>query len=73
MSLIWPSIDADKENVQAYFEGALRLLSPHGIVAVDNSFMDGAVLNSKTASDSVRAMASILTTSARSGGVWARH
>ena len=50
-------IDADKENVKAYFEGALRLLSPHGFVAVDNSFMDGAVLNSKTASDSVRAMA----------------
>ena len=50
-------IDADKENVKAYFEGALKILSKHGIIAVDNSFMDGEVLNSKTANKSVQAMA----------------
>ena len=50
-------IDADKENVKSYCERALTLLSRHGIIAVDNAFMDGEVLHSKTASDSVRAMA----------------
>lgn len=50
-------IDADKENVRSYFEGGLRLLSPHGFVAVDNSFMDGKVLNSKITNKSVQAMA----------------
>ena len=50
-------IDADKENVQAYFEGALKMISRHGIIAVDNSFMDNEVLNSKTTNTSVRAMA----------------
>ena len=50
-------IDADKENVKNYCERALALLSRHGIVAVDNAFMDGEVLNSSNASsDSVRAM-----------------
>ena len=50
-------IDADKENVKNYCERALAMLSRHGIVAVDNAFMDGEVLNSSNASsDSVRAM-----------------
>lgn len=50
-------IDADKENVKAYFEGAFKMLSRHGIIAIDNSFMDNEVLNSKTTNTSVRAMA----------------
>ncbi len=50
-------IDADKENVKVYFTGALKLLSEHGVIAVDNTFMDGAVLHNDTASEGVRAMA----------------
>ncbi len=50
-------IDADKENVQTYFEMALGLLSPRGFVAVDNAFMGGEVLHSRATSDGGRAMA----------------
>ena len=50
-------VDADKENVKNYCERALALLSRHGIVAVDNAFMDGEVLNGNASSASVLAMA----------------
>ena len=50
-------IDADKENVRAYFEAALRMLSKRGMIAVDNSFMDGEVLSHDTTNTSVQAMA----------------
>jgi predicted O-methyltransferase YrrM len=37
-------IDADKENYVGYYEYALRLLRPGGLVIVDNSFWSGKVV-----------------------------
>jgi caffeoyl-CoA O-methyltransferase len=34
-------IDADKVSYHAYFEAALDLLSPHGLICVDNTLMQG--------------------------------
>ncbi len=36
-------LDADKENLDAYYEAALRLLRPGGLVAVDNALWSGRV------------------------------
>ena len=38
-------IDADKENYVGYYDRALELLSPRGIIAVDNVLWSGRVLN----------------------------
>ena len=38
-------IDADKEPVVSYFEAALELLRPDGLIAVDNTLWGGAVAN----------------------------
>jgi predicted O-methyltransferase YrrM len=38
-------IDADKENYEPYYEGALRLLRSGGVIAVDNVLWDGRVLD----------------------------
>jgi caffeoyl-CoA O-methyltransferase len=37
-------IDADKPNYAAYYEAALRLLSPAGLIAIDNTLWSGRVL-----------------------------
>ncbi len=37
-------IDADKSNYSSYFEQALPLLSPQGVIAVDNCLWSGEVL-----------------------------
>jgi caffeoyl-CoA O-methyltransferase len=39
-------IDADKSNYDAYYELALELLRPGGLIAVDNVLWDGAVIDS---------------------------
>lgn len=44
-------IDADKESYIDYYEEALRLLSPNGLIAVDNVLWSGRVLNPKEESD----------------------
>ena len=44
-------IDADKENYVAYYERAMELLSPRGIIAVDNVLWSGRVLDPKSDSD----------------------
>jgi predicted O-methyltransferase YrrM len=36
-------IDADKANVDAYYERCLMLVRPGGLVAVDNALWGGAV------------------------------
>jgi predicted O-methyltransferase YrrM len=36
-------IDADKENYGAYYEAALRLLKPGGLVIIDNTLWNGRV------------------------------
>jgi predicted O-methyltransferase YrrM len=38
-------IDADKENVGAYYEDCLKLLRPGGLILVDNVLWGGAVAN----------------------------
>jgi caffeoyl-CoA O-methyltransferase len=38
-------IDADKETYIAYYEAALSLLAPNGLIAVDNVLWSGRVLN----------------------------
>jgi caffeoyl-CoA O-methyltransferase len=38
-------IDADKENYGAYYERALKLLRPGGVIAVDNVLWGGSVID----------------------------
>jgi caffeoyl-CoA O-methyltransferase len=40
-------IDADKNNYDGYYEQALRLLRPGGLIAIDNVLWGGAVVNPK--------------------------
>ena len=44
-------IDADKENYIAYYERCLDLLSPKGVIVVDNVLWSGRVLDPKGESD----------------------
>lgn len=44
-------IDADKPNYTNYYEAALPLLAPNGIIAVDNVLWSGRVLNPEGAQD----------------------
>jgi len=46
-------IDADKENYINYYERALKLIRPGGIVAVDNVLWMGSVINEKNQGDDV--------------------
>ena len=39
-------IDADKTNYVNYYEQALQLVSPHGLIAIDNVFWEGKVIDS---------------------------
>jgi predicted O-methyltransferase YrrM len=38
-------IDADKTNYLHYYELALKLISPNGLIAIDNIFWDGKVID----------------------------
>lgn len=38
-------IDADKTNYVEYYELALQLISPHGVIAIDNTLWKGDVIN----------------------------
>jgi caffeoyl-CoA O-methyltransferase len=49
-------IDADKGNYQPYYEAALALLRPGGLIVADNTLWSGTVLDPDT--DSARAIAS---------------
>ncbi|MHB8683308.1 MAG: O-methyltransferase [Dehalococcoidia bacterium] len=44
-------IDADKESYIAYYDAALPLLGPRGLIAVDNVLWSGRVLDPKEKSD----------------------
>ena len=44
-------IDADKTNNQAYYEKSLEMLSPRGVIAVDNVLWSGRVLSPESESD----------------------
>jgi len=47
-------IDADKENIPAYFEWALKLSRPGTLIVVDNVVRNGAVLDIDSSDPSVR-------------------
>ncbi len=49
-------IDADKGNYQAYYEAALELLRPGGLVLADNVLWDGRVADPANDEDSTRAI-----------------
>jgi predicted O-methyltransferase YrrM len=49
-------IDADKAGYPAYYERALRLLRPGGLIAVDNTLWDGAVADAADQSGDTRAI-----------------
>jgi predicted O-methyltransferase YrrM len=40
-------IDADKTNYEGYYECALELLRPGGLIAVDNTLWSGRVIDAK--------------------------
>jgi predicted O-methyltransferase YrrM len=49
-------IDADKEGYTAYYEAALRLLRPGGLVVVDNVLWHGAVVDDSAQDSETRAL-----------------
>lgn len=49
-------IDADKENYEAYYELALKLVRPGGAIAVDNVIWGGSVLEDDPDSEATRAI-----------------
>jgi predicted O-methyltransferase YrrM len=46
-------IDADKANIPSYFEWALKLAAPRGLIIVDNVIRDGAVIDETSTDPSV--------------------
>lgn len=49
-------IDADKENYDAYYERALQLVRPGGLIAIDNVLWSGRVANSQIQDQSTQAI-----------------
>ena len=47
-------IDADKANIPAYFDWAVRLSRPGSVVVVDNVVRNGALVDSATTDENVR-------------------
>ena len=47
-------IDADKSNIPSYFEWALKLAAPGGLIVVDNVIRDGAVVDEASTDPSVK-------------------
>ena len=49
-------IDADKSNYDAYYERALKLLRPGGVIALDNMLWSGAVADPRSPTRTPRAL-----------------
>jgi caffeoyl-CoA O-methyltransferase len=49
-------IDADKENYDSYYERALKLVRPGGIIAIDNVLWNGAVADPRRTDAETRAI-----------------
>lgn len=58
-------IDADKTNVDAYYERVLQLLRPGGMVMIDNILWDGRVANERIDDPETRALRAISRKAAR--------
>ena len=52
-------IDADKENYQTYYELCLQLLRPGGLIALDNTLWDAAVIDPRNQEQSTRAIRAV--------------
>ena len=52
-------IDADKENYEIYYEEVLARLRPGGLVALDNVFMGGRVIDPESRDPSTLAIRAI--------------
>ena len=49
-------IDADKTNYRSYYEAVLPMLSPHGVIAIDNVLWSGRVLDASDTTADTRAI-----------------
>jgi caffeoyl-CoA O-methyltransferase len=49
-------IDADKQNYDGYYERALRLLRPGGLLIIDNVLWDGRVADARVVDEETRAI-----------------
>lgn len=49
-------IDADKPNYDAYYERALQLLRPSGLIAIDNTLWSGQVADATVQDESTQAL-----------------
>lgn len=49
-------VDADKENMEAYYQALLQLVRPGGLIAVDNVLWGGSVLDASDERPSTRAI-----------------
>ncbi len=49
-------IDADKTNYEEYFERCLTLVRPRGLIAIDNTLWDGAVIDPNNRSEDTQAI-----------------
>lgn len=49
-------IDADKTNYEHYYEFALQLIKPSGVIAIDNIFWEGQVVDPSDQSGQTRAI-----------------
>jgi caffeoyl-CoA O-methyltransferase len=58
-------IDADKRNVNEYYELSLKLLRPGGLLLVDNVLWDGAVLDAATRDEDTIALRRLNAEAAR--------
>lgn len=58
-------IDADKENVDRYYEDCLELVRPGGLVLVDNVLWNGAVINEEVTDADTRALRALNAKAAR--------
>ncbi|MBH0194838.1 MAG: methyltransferase domain-containing protein [Nitrospira sp.] len=64
-------IDADKANYLNYYRRALDLLSPHGVILVDNVLWSGEVLKQPSPDDQTAAIQELNRTVANDSGVTA--
>ncbi len=49
-------IDADKKNLQRYFDLCLRLIRPRGVIAIDNTLWSGRVIDKSVTDEDTRAI-----------------
>lgn len=58
-------IDADKANVDRYYEYSLNLIRPHGVILIDNVLWDGRVADPSENDEDTRALRAINEKAAR--------